>query len=131
MADPFQKNEIEEFIGLFNEAWTQGHLEKLQKLLNENVIFVSPDLKSEIQGQKACIETIENYVNNAKTILFKVVDIKIHSWNNVAMISLDYYIEYEMSRKNFKETGKEFWTLMKEETRWTLAWRAMVSNQSN
>lgn len=42
---------------------------------------------------------------------------------------LDYYVEYEMNNKYYKENGKEYWTLINENKIWKLVWRAMVKNE--
>lgn len=121
--------QIESFIERFNESWTQGNFEEIKMLLDENVVFVTPDLKTEIIGKSGCIRTIEDYANNANTDVFKVTDKRIHTWDSTAMVSIDYYIEYETNNARYKEIGSEFWTLIEHRNSWKLVWRAMVRNE--
>ena len=120
---------LENFITQFNSAWTQGNMEDLSTLLHENVIFIAPDLKTEIVGKASCIQTIKEYVENAKTEKFYILNKNIHIWNTTAVISIEYVIEYEMKNKSYKEKGKEFWTLHNQMDKWQMIWRAMVENK--
>lgn len=122
-------NEIDIFIKEFNDSWTMGEVENIGPLLNENVVFITSDLKSEIKGKDNCVQTIIDYVNSGETKLFKVTEKKIHIWTQTAMIAINYYVEYEMKGKHHKENGKEFWTLIKNKGKWQLVWRAMVMNE--
>ncbi len=49
---------IEQVIHAFNKGWTHGNIELLETLLHDEVIFVAPDLTTEIEGKEACIQTI-------------------------------------------------------------------------
>jgi hypothetical protein len=116
-------------IDEFNHGWTSGKPETLAPLLHDEVVFVAPDLKTRIRGKLACIDTIREYGKNAETLLFQVKDKDIQVWGSGAVVSLDYYIEYQMNQEHYKEKGKEFWTLTRENKTWQLVWRAMVSNE--
>ena len=120
---------IEKFIRNFNDSWTKGEIENIIPLLNEDVIFIAPDLKSEIKGKDNCIQTIKDYASNGETKLFEVTEKRIHIWAETAMVSIDYYVEYEMNEQFYKENGKEFWTLIHNKGYWQLVWRAMVMNE--
>jgi len=121
---------IEHLIEKFNNGWTQGDFESLASLLHENVVFIAPDLITEIIGKEACLQTIKEYVDNADTRHFVVEEQRVHVWQQTANISIKYSIEYLMEGKNYKESGKEFWTMIQEQNQWKLVWRAMVANES-
>lgn len=124
------KNSIEHLIEAFNNGWTQGNFEAVEALLHESVIFVAPDLSTEIVGKDACLATIRSYTEQADTLRFEVEKQKIRVWQYTASVTIDYCIEYLMQGKNHQEKGKEFWTLSKENNHWKIVWRVMVSNQS-
>ena len=121
--------EIEAFIEHFNNSWTKGEFESITPLLDDETIFVAPDLKTEIRGRDSCIQTIKDYSYNAETKIFNVTNKKIHIWDKTAMVALDYYVEYEMNNHYYKEKGKELWTLNKQKGRWKLVWIALVKNE--
>lgn len=123
------KEDIENFIENFNDAWTLGKVEQIIPLIHNRVIFLSPDFKTEIKGKENCLQSLKNYINMASTKIFDVVDKKINIWNQTAIVNLDYYVEYEMNNQNYKEKGTEFWTLINENDGWQLIWRALVMNE--
>ncbi len=117
------------FIEDFNSAWIKGDINKLTSLLDENIVFVTPDLKTEIRGRDNCIQTIREYLKQAETRSFEVLDRKIHIWKNTAVVSIDYYVEYVLNDTLYKENGKEFWTLQDKDNSWKMVWRAVVMNE--
>ncbi len=118
--------QIDAFIKQFHDCWTKGDLIKLTSLLHDQIIFVAPDLKTEIKGKERCLQTIEDYSNNAVTKKFEVENKKIHVWDHTAMVIMDYDIEYRMKNENYKEKGTEFWTMVRENEKWKLVWRALA-----
>ncbi len=124
MSDP-----IKQLIDDFNTGWTAGIFEKIEPILHEKVIFMAPDLKTWVTGKEACLQSIRDYVNNAKTKVFEVRNKEIQIWDQTAMVSIEYYIEYQMNHENYREKGTEFWTLHKEKDSWQMLWRAMVKNE--
>lgn len=121
--------EIKKFIEHFNNSWTMGNAEDIVPLLDDKIIFLAPDLETEIKGKDNCVKTIKDYSKNAVTNFFEVTENKIHTWNNTAMVTLKYYVEYEMNNKHYKEKGTEFWTLNKLNESWRLVWRALINNE--
>ncbi|GAB4251967.1 MAG: hypothetical protein Kow0079_06330 [Vicingaceae bacterium] len=121
--------EVESFIELFNKCWIKGKFNILTDLLDNKIIFIAPDLITEIKGKDNCIQTIKDFSKNAETKTFEVTNQKINIWDNTAVVVLDYYIEYEMNKQLYKEKGKEFWTLNKHNNNWRLVWRAIVKNE--
>lgn len=123
------KKDIEQLILTFNEGWTKGHLKVVAALLHEEVIFVAPDLKTQISGKDACLKTIEEYNQNAQTKHFEVVRQHIHLWDDTAVVDLEYDVEYVLNETTYREKGKEFWTLNRGPDTWKIVWRAMVNNE--
>src|SRR5680860_242409 len=121
--------QIEHLIAAFNNGWTQGKFDDIKPLLHDNVIFVAPDLKTQINGKDPCIQTIKDYSRNAKTKVFEIRSKEIHIWNQTTVVTIDFYIEYEMNKEVYIEKGKEFWTLNMQNDHWKLVWRAMVKNE--
>lgn len=58
---------VNTFINEFNNGWTMAELEKVADLMDDNVVFVAPDLKSEIKGREKCLQTLKDYLNVAQT----------------------------------------------------------------
>lgn len=123
------KKEIEEVIKHFNRGWTKGEFNMLENIMYEDVIFVAPDLKTQILGMENCINTIKEYNVAASTSLFDATNTDIKMWDDMAVVTLSYYIEYTMNNKNYKENGTEFWMLKKFDQRWKIIWRAIVGNE--
>lgn len=105
-------------------------LSPLEPLLDHDVVFVSPDVKNEIEGKTDCIQTFKDYLDQAGTNTFQKINRKIHTWEISVMVALEYGVEYQMSNIVYKEKGKEFWLLGEREGRLRMLWRALVENRS-
>ena len=121
-------NSRKNLVETFNNGWTQGKLDKTASCLHNDVIFLSPDGKSEIRGKDKCLETFKQYSEIADTKIFDVISVTIDQWNDTAMVKLEYYIEYTLNEKLNKEKGIEAWTLILENGEWKIVWRALLSN---
>ena len=121
-------DDIEQIVDDFNSGWTAGNFEVIDTILHDEVVFVAPDLKTKLSGKPACLQSIKDYVSSAKTKVFEVKEKDIQIWNQTAVISIDYYIEYEMNDESYRERGLEFWTLEKAD-KWQMVWLAMVKNE--
>lgn len=123
--------EIKKLVETFNKGWTQGKLDETASCLHNDVIFLSPDGKNEVKGKDNCLQTIKQYSEIADTKKFEVTSVSINQWNDTAMVRLEYYIEYKIKEKLFKETGSEAWTLVSENDNWKIVWRVLLSNTSD
>ena len=121
--------QLETFIEAFNRAWTDGKVQDMEPLLDEGVVFLSPDMETKVIGRTACLETIRAYAKNATTKSFEVKHNDIHTWNETAVITIDYVIAYEMGHIVYNELGKELWTLKKQAGKWVLIWRALIKSE--
>lgn len=121
--------EIQTFLDEFNSAWEKGDTKKIESYLDDEVIFLSPDKKTELKGKSECLETISEYMNNAETKIYTPRGLSINIWNQTtAVINMDYYIEYSYKGQYNKETGRELWTLIKRNDEWKLVYRALMEN---
>jgi len=123
------EQEIEDFIHLFNQKWTEGKLEGIDSLLHSNSVFVAPDMVTEIIGREPCIASLKEYSENVETLSFKVTEKKVHLQNNTAMVTLFYDVAYKMNGTVYREEGVEFWNLIYENSSWLLLWRALASSK--
>ena len=123
-------SQIDAFIELFNNSWVNGDLSALEPLLDNNVVFISPDLKNEIAGKTECIQTFKDYLDHAVTNKFHIINRKIHTWDGSVMVMLEYEVEYLMTNTVYKEKGKEIWLLGEREGRLRMLWRALIENRS-
>ena len=92
---------IQQFIDRFNVSWTQNKLDEMALLLHERCIFVAPDLKSEISGRPACLQTFQEYFEVARTHVFEIRNISIQLWGDTAIARLEYIVEYEIKNQLF------------------------------
>ena len=123
------KKEIEDFLDDFNSAWSNGDENALRVLMDPDIIFLSPDKKTELRGREECLDTISEYMKNAETKMYTPRGLSVNLWNNnTAVVNMDYYIEYIYKGLHNKETGRELWTLIKKNDEWKLVYRALMEN---
>jgi hypothetical protein len=120
------KKQIQNIIDIFSENMISKKSDKLNLILHNDVIFFSPDYANIFKGKNECINSINEYHKIADTFEFKIENSIIFEWNNTANIKLDYYIEYQIEDRIYKEKGTEFWTLAKEKDNCMLTSRVLL-----
>lgn len=128
MARDFEMK-IETFIREFNQHWIDGKLDLLADLVDDDVVFLAPDLTTEIKGKVLFLQGFKDYLDSAKTKVFEVRSQQVHAWRASACVVLEYYVEYEMNETEHQEVGKEIWFLNQVDGAWKMVWRSLVGNQ--
>ena len=105
---------IETFITEFNDNWLHGKLDELSDLLDHDVVFIAPDLTTEIKGREQCLQSFIDYLDTARTKKFQVRNKQINSWRDSASVLLEYYVEYELNETEYHELGKKIQDKFKE-----------------
>ena len=120
--------EIEKLVDTFNNSWLKGDMATLKTVLDEEVAFMAPDMKTMLRGKEACIGTIEAYISQAVTHDFRIQIDSTHCIGHCGWLTVSYDIEYEMKGKRYKEHGVEIWGILRRNGGWLLAWRCLAGS---
>ena len=124
-------DEIEQVVNKFNDAWQAGNSDEILDLLHENVVFFTPDLKTELIGRDKCIDSLKSFMSHAVTHQFEVKLQNVFTSGDKATVFLKYWVDYTYDDKNYQEDGREWWLLAKVDGFWKIISRALVNPTAN
>jgi len=121
---------ILDVVRKFNDGWINKQFDAIRELMHDDVVFISPNFQSAIHGRQACIDTLQEYTSMASTNAFEVNDEQVYQWNDIATVTFQYLIEYELNAQVFLEKGIEIWQLQSLDNIWMLVCRSLAKTSN-
>ena len=118
-TDPAEK-EIWDTVRALNAAWTRGNPDELAHYFHARMIAVTPVDRRRRDGQAECLAGWKGFVAAARVHDWQEIDPVIRVYDNAAVVSYDYDIDYEMSGQRCRDHGRDLMFLVRENDRWQL-----------
>jgi len=118
---------IKQLIEQLNEAWSEKKYDQLDNLLDDSVIFLSPDLKNSIQGKSSAIKSYQDFMEKAIVSFYKTDQPSINLLKDTAIAVCPFEIKYQISDQMNHETGTEILIFQKKDNHWVLGWRTICN----
>jgi len=120
-------DEIYEALKQINQAWTQGRVEQLADYFHEGMVIVHTDFQGRTTGKAACVKSYKEFTCRAILHAYNEEAPTIDVWNDTAICSYRFEIDYEMDGERFRESGHDLFTFVRQGGRWLAVWRAMTA----
>ena len=117
---------IEQLIKIINNSWTDGDIEGLSDYFHKDMVITQPGQGILGAGKQACIESYRQFVNNARIKEYQESKFEINIWENTAVVSYKFDINYKMDNKDFVESGIDLFVFSKVENKWLAVWRTIL-----
>jgi uncharacterized protein (TIGR02246 family) len=120
------KQEVWEVVQQINRAWVLRQPDRLNDLFDERIVNVGGDGTQYAAGRDACVAGYRSFCDNATSLSFRVFDSQIDVFQQVAVVSYRFEIEYAMNGTNSRESGRDTFVLEKHDSRWLAVWRQLL-----
>lgn len=120
------QQEIRRILRSLNQAWVSGEPEQMANFFHPQVVFVSPDLHTRMQGREACVATYKEFCDHAKVLSFSESEAAIEVWGTTAVALYHFEIRYEMNQQALHETGQDLFVFAREDGEWKAVWRTIL-----
>ncbi len=120
-------DQIKQLIEHINLAWSGKKFDQLENLLDDSVIFLSPDLKNSIRGKSAAIKSYRDFMEKARVVSYKTHPPCINLLNDTAISVCNFEIKYQIRDQMNHETGTEILIFKKNGNQWLLGWRTICN----
>lgn len=121
-----KREEALEIVRNFCEASVFGDMGMVSATLHEKVVFVAPDLSSTLVGKDACMQSINQYHKEAKTLAFKIKDLVITQDHRDLITRVKYEVTYTYLGQRHHEQGDEIIILTEADNSWSIIWRGII-----
>jgi len=120
------QEQIRSLLRRINEAWLEGHTERLNECFHDEVVVRGPDLKETARGREPCVKSYEDFIRLATVREFKASGPVIDLFGRVAVTTSPWKISYRMNDQEYHESGHDLLVLIREEAGWKVVWRTVL-----
>jgi len=116
-ADPVHQ-EIWATLRAVNDAWTQGHPDDLADYFHAWMIAITPVDRLRRDGAAACVAGWKSFADAARIYRWQEFDPLIRVYDDAAVASYYYEIDFAMGGKRTVQSGRDLFFLVRDNGRW-------------
>jgi uncharacterized protein (TIGR02246 family) len=127
MADPAER-EVRAVLAGLTAAWRTGRTRDIGPMLHPSVVFVLPGFTGRAEGRPACVATYDEFLSAALVLRYEETAAVVDVFGDTAVATLHWEMAWEMGGQRSEESGHDIYVLAREERRWLIAWRTLLSS---
>lgn len=124
--EPSEELTVRGTLTRINQAWTQGHLEDLEKYFHKDMVIAAPGFRGGGRGKAACVAGYANFVERATITNFEESEHAIDVWGETAVAVYRFELKYEMDGKEHDENGYDVYVFTCQSGKWLAVWRTII-----
>ncbi len=118
-----------QIVVYINHAWSKGQVGDLRNYLREDMVIVTPGLQDRIVGREACVNSFQEFRNQATIHSYHESDAAVDVFGNMAVATYRWEIVYDMDGQSYQETGGDLFVFVREDAGWQAAWRTLIPDR--
>lgn len=118
-------------IQKLNKEWINNKSDELAYYFHKDMVIAGPDMHELTHNRTECIQSYKDFMSGAVVHDYKESDPIVNVFAYTAVVSYKFDIDYSMKGKNYKESGKDLFVLIKEEDRWQAVWRMLLPDKQH
>lgn len=112
-----------------NKEWVNNKSDELAYYFHKDMVIAGPDMHELARNRTECIQSYKDFMNQAVVHNYKESDPIVNVIAYTAVVSYKFDIDYTLKGKNYKESGKDLFVMIKEEERWQAVWRMLIPDK--
>ncbi len=115
------KQEVWETVQNLNRTWTtKGKIEQLRRFFHDNMVAITPMNNDRLEGKEACFQGWKGFYDTCEITSWIEREplIQLYGNGSFAGVTYYYYIVFEMNGNLFQESGRDMFSLVKENKNW-------------
>ena len=126
-SDRAHQSEIRGVLSRLSAAWREERFDELEDILHQSVVFVQLGFNGRVEGRTACVNTYREFMSSAKVVDYSESDPTVDVWGGTAVATYRFEMAWEMNGKPHHEVGRDMFVFVREDSRWQVVWRTMIS----
>ena len=114
-----------------NKEWVNNKSDELAYYFHKDMAIAGPDMHELAHNRAECIKSYQDFLSRAEVHDYKESDPEVNLVAYTAVVSYRFDIDYTMNGKNYKESGRDLFVMIKEEERWQAVWRMMMPDKQD
>jgi hypothetical protein len=126
-SDRAHQSEIRGVLSRLSAAWREERFDELEDILHQSVVFLKPGFDGRVEGRTACVNTYREFMSSAKVMDYSESDPSVDVWGATAVATYRFEMAWEMNGKSHREAGRDLFVFVREDSRWQVVLRTMIS----
>jgi ketosteroid isomerase-like protein len=123
---PKEKAHISDIAQKINDLWINNKTGELYNYLSNDVVFASPGFHKYLKGKDLCINSYKEFMAQATIRDFQIEQINVDMFNDIAIATYHFSIEYDKNGQRYSEKGYELMAFREFDNQWLLIWRTQM-----
>jgi ketosteroid isomerase-like protein len=116
-----RQREAWEMVQALNRLWTvERRTERLREYFHPEMVAIPGNERHRIEGGDACVAAWKRFSDAARVTSWRELapDVRLHAGGEVAIVTYEYEIAFEMGGRMFELGGRDLLVLAREAGRW-------------
>jgi len=114
------------FVEDMDRCWREGRFHDLETFLADDVVMISPDGKTRLEGLAAAVESYREFTTSSLVEHYAPSDYIITYRGDTAVIEYRWEMAWTSAGVDYNDTGREVLVLAAQEGRWRVIWRMQI-----
>ncbi len=110
-------------IEKISAAWRTKAFDGFEQCFHEDAVIVGPGYAEFARGRAQCAESYREFAMNASVLSYAESAHALHTWENVAVYTFAWEMEYQRQDGPKREAGTDQLVFEFVQGRWQLVWR--------
>lgn len=126
MPEKSKGTDAADVMRLINRTWLDNRVEDLRPFFHVEITMALPGFAGTVTGREQFLAGFRDFVDHAIVHEFREEDYQTDTAGNTAVVSFNFYIDYERAGKRYHSTGRDVWVFERNGASWLAVWRTMV-----
>ena len=114
---------VREVLARIDAAWRLKQFDGLERCFHQDATIVGPSYVEYARGRNKCAESYVEFATNAAVLSYSESAHSLNVWNNVAIYTFAWEMEYQREQGSKRENGTDQLVLALGTEGWQLVWR--------
>jgi hypothetical protein len=117
---------VMEVIAKMEIAWREKNFDGLEDCFEKQVVITGPNFEVFAHGRVGCGESYSQFSNNTGVHRYSDGYHLLRIWNNIAVYTFSWEMEYLQKGKKFHEHGLDQLVLVRSEDKWEVVFGDII-----
>ena len=91
-----------------------------------NIVIVQPGSEEQVREGEPASEVTSKFMTHSTVQKYKESQCEVSSWGNTALATYHFDIEYKTEGKEYHDTRRDIFGLVRDRGRWLVVWRTVL-----
>ncbi len=114
------------FVEDLDRCWREGRFHDLETFLADDVVFVTPDGVTRLEGLAAAVQSYREFTASSSVERYATANHIVTQRGDAAVIEYGWEMAWTSAGAGYNDTGREVLVLAARNGAWRVIWRTQI-----